>query len=117
MAWSGLKELNELANRICEDFASRFPPSMQGEQKPHARKQLAVALLSVDGNIGRFMAVNPEPGVFKKAKCANEVKWGMKDRGFDEDLVDTVTSKVVHGLSKGATGPKAKSGSSKSRVS
>jgi hypothetical protein len=112
MSWSGLKELNELAKKICEDFAASFPPSIQSERKPRARKQLVVALLSVDSNIGRFLAVNPEPGVFKKAKCANEVKWGLKDRGFDQELVDTVTNKVIHGLSQAASGRKAKSGSS-----
>lgn len=112
MSWSGLKELNELSKKICEDFASKYPPAIQGEKKPHARKQLAVALLSVDHNIGRFLAANPEPGVFKKAKCANEVKWGLKDRGFQEELVDAVTHKVIHGLSRKASGPKAGSGSS-----
>lgn len=112
MFWSGLKELNELSKKICEDFASNFPPSMQGENKPHAKKQLAAALVSVDHNIGRYLATNPGLGVFKRAKCANEVKWGLKDKGFDEELVYAVTHKVVHGLSRTASGPKAKSGSS-----
>ena len=112
MPWSGLKELNELAKRICADFASSFPPSMQDEMKPHAKKQLAFALLSVDRNIGSFLAANREPGVFKRAKCANEVKWGLKDRGFDEELVAAVTDKVIHALSRTASGRKAKSGSS-----
>lgn len=112
MFWSGSKELNELSKKICEDFASNFPPSMQGENKPHASKQLAAALVSVDHNIGRFLAANPEPGIYKKAKCANEVKWGLKDKGYQEELVDAVTHKVVHGLSRASSGPKAKSGSS-----
>ena len=105
MSWPGLKELDELAKRICDDFASRFPPSMQDGDKPHARKQLAIALLSVDHNVGRFLAANPKPGVFKKAKCANEVKWGLKERGFQEKLVDAVTHKVIRGLSQVASGP------------
>lgn len=112
MSWPGLKELDELAKRICEDFASRFPPSMRGNDKPHARKQLAAALLSVEQNIGAYLAANPGPGVIKKAKCANEVKWGLKDKGFDEELVEAVTSKVMYGLSRTASGPKARSGSS-----
>ena len=112
MSWSGLKELNELAKRICEDFASKFPPAIQAEKKPLARKQLVVALLSVDHHIGRFLAANPAPGVFKKAKCANEVKWGLKDRGFNEELVDAVTHKVINGLSRATSGPKAKPRSS-----
>ncbi len=112
MFWSGSKELNELAKKICEDFSSSFPPSMQGETKPHAGKQLAAALLSVDQNISRFLAANPGPGVFKKAKCANEVKWGLKDKGFHVDLVDAVTHKVVHGLARATSGPKTKPRSS-----
>lgn len=112
MFWSGLKELNELSAKICDDFASNFPPSMQGESKPHAKKQLAAALVSVDNNIGRFLAANPRPGVFKKAKCANEVKWGLKDRGFQPELVDAVTNKVVHGLARPVPGPNSKTGSS-----
>ena len=112
MFWSGLKELNELSKKICEDFASSFPPSMQGQDKPHAKKQLVAALVSVDNNIGRYLAANPRPGVFKKAKCANEVKWGLKDRGFQAELVDAVTTKVVHGLSRPASQPKSKAGSS-----
>ena len=111
MLWSGLKELNELSKKICEDFASSFPPSMQGENRSYARKQLAAALVSVDLNIGGFLATNREPGVFTKAKCANEVKWGLKDRGFQKDLVNAVTRKVIHGLSRSASGRKEKSGS------
>jgi hypothetical protein len=103
MFWSGLKELNEFSRKICEDFASNFPPSMQGENKPHAKKQLVAALVSVDQNIGRYLAAHPGPGVFKRAKCANEVKWGLKDKGFQEELVDAVTQKVVHGLSRTAS--------------
>ena len=98
MFWSGAKELNELSKKICEDFSSSFPPSIQGENRPHTRKRLAAALVSVELNIGRFLAANAAPGVFRKAKCANEVKWGLKDRGYREELVDAVTHKVVHGL-------------------
>lgn len=112
MSWSGLKELNALAKRICDDFAVNYPPSIQEEKKPHARKQLVVALLSVEQNIGRFLGTNPGPGVFKRAKCANEVKWGLKDKGFDEELVAAVTNKVIYGLSRTASGRKEKSGSS-----
>ena len=108
MIWSGLKELNELAKKICEDFAAGFPPSMQGETKPQAKRKLAAALLGVDQNIGRFLAAGPRLGVFNKAKCANEVKWGLKDRGFREELVDAVTHKIVHGLSRIAPKPKPK---------
>jgi len=111
MSWSGLKELNELAKRICDDFAVNFPPAIQAEKKPHARKQLVVALLSVEQNIGRFLASNPEPGVFKRAKCANDVKWGLKDKGFNEQLVDAVINKVVFGLSRTAAKREAKPGS------
>lgn len=112
MSWSGLKELNDLAMKICEDFASRFPPAIQSEQKPHARKQLTVALLSVEQNIGSFLAANPDLGVFKKAKCANEVKWGLKNKGFDEELVNAVTNKVIYGLSRTASKSNSKSSSS-----
>ncbi len=112
MFWSGLKELNELSKKICEDFASSYPASLQGESKPHAKKQLAAALVSVDHHIGRFLAANPRPGVFKKAKCANEVKWGLKDKGFQKELVDAVTQKVVLGLARAPSGRKAKPGNS-----
>ena len=112
MSWSGLKELNDLAKRICDDFALNYPPAIQEERKPHARKQLVVALLSVERNIGRFLETNPGPGVFKRAKCANEVKWGLKDKGFNEQLVDAVINKVVFGLSRAPSGRKARSGSS-----
>ena len=112
MFWSGLKELNELSKKICEDFSSFYPASLQGESRPHARKQLVAALLSVDHNIGRFLAANPRPGVFKKAKCANEVKWGLREKGFQRALVDAVTHKVLLGLARTPSGLKAKSGNS-----
>ena len=111
MSWPGLKELDELAKRICEDFAAKFPPSMQDDDKPQARKQLAVALLSVDQNIGGFLAAQPKPGVIKKAKCANEVKWGLKNLGFGEHLIAMVTDKVIYGLSRTPSGKNAKPGS------
>ena len=69
---------------------------------------LAAALLSVDQNIGGYLAVQPGPGVIKKAKCANEVKWGLKNLGFSEDLVQSVTEKVIFGLSRAPSAKKAK---------
>ncbi len=111
MSWFGLEEINEFAKKVCDDFAKSFPSSLQSVDKPHARKQLAAALVGVDINIGRFLASHRRPGVIKKAKCANEVKWGLKDRGFQADLIDVVTQKVIHGLSRTPSGTGAKSGS------
>lgn len=111
MSWFGLKEINEFAKKICDDFAKTFPPSMQSEDKPYSRKQLAAALVGVDLSIGRFLASHRRPGVIKKAKCANEVKWGLKDRGFQQDLIDVVTQKVIHGLSRTPSRSRADSSS------
>ena len=95
-----LDKINELSKRICDDFAAGFPPEMQAENTPRSSKKLISALDAIDQKIAGFLATKPRIGVFRKAKCANEVKWGLKDKGYREEIVDSVVRKVVFGLSQ-----------------
>ena len=94
-----LEKINALAKSICEEFATGFPPEMQAEESPRAKRKLASALNGVDQSVSRFLATKPRIGVFQKAKCANEIKWDLKKRGYQQDLVAAVVRNVVFGLS------------------
>jgi len=100
----GLEKLNELSKKICEEFVTRFPPQMQDEKDARSNKKLLSALNGVDNNIAGFLATKPRVGIFRKAKCANDVKWGLREKGYRDEIVDTVVRKVVFGLS--GKGPK-----------
>ena len=93
------ENINALSKRICEDFATGFPPELQTESTVRAKRQLNSALNGVDQNLTRFLATKPRIGVFRKAKCANEVKWGLRERGYKDGVVTEVVRKVVFGLS------------------
>jgi hypothetical protein len=100
----GLEKINQLSKSICEDFASTFPPDLQAEMKAkkdsRANKKLISALDGIDRAIGVFLATKPRIGVFRKAKCANDVKWDLKERGYETEVVDAAVRKVVFGLSQ-----------------
>lgn len=95
----GLEKLNELSNKICEEFAASFPPETQAENNPRTNKKLISALSGVDNKISSFLATKPRIGIFRKAKCANDVKWSLREKGYRDEIVDTVVRKVVFGLS------------------
>lgn len=99
----GLDKINALSKKICEDFVAAFPPEvqqeMQGKSSSRANRRLLSALDGVDRKITGFLAAKPRIGVFRKAKCANDVKWGLREKGYRDEIVDTVVRKVVFGLS------------------
>ncbi len=99
----GLEKINNLAQNICAEFAATFPPELQPEMQTkgnsRANKKLLSALDRVDRNIAGFLATKPRIGIFRKAKCANDVKWGLREKGYRDEIVDTVVRKVVFGLS------------------
>lgn len=100
----GLEKINELSKNICEEFSSTFPPEMQVEMKAkkdsRANKRLISALDGIDRIIAGFLVTKPRIGVFRKAKCANDVKWGLKERGYEMEVVDAAVRKVVFGLAQ-----------------
>lgn len=103
MSWLGLEAMQSLAARICEDFSKRCPVELlSSEPAGRDAKKLHAALSTVDSNIVVFLARNPSPGLVKKAVCANRVKWGLKERGYPQDVVSEVTRKVVLGLFRSA---------------
>lgn len=95
----GLEKLNELSKKICEEFAASFPPDTPAENDARANKKLISALSGVDNKVSSFLATKPRIGIFRKAKCANDVKWGLREKGYRDEIVDTVVRKVVFGLS------------------
>lgn len=95
----GLEKLNELSKTICEDFAASFPAEAQAQKDARTDKKLISALGRVDRRISSFLATKPRIGIFRKAKCANDVKWGLREKGYRDEIVDTVVRKVVFGLS------------------
>jgi hypothetical protein len=103
----GLEKINELSKSICEEFAAAFPSQLQVEMKAkndsRANKKLVSALDAIDRKIAAFLAAKPRIGVFRKAKCANDVKWGLKERGYEMEVVDAAVRKVVFGLSQKKT--------------
>ena len=95
----GLEKLNELSKAICEEFAAGYPSEMQAQKDARTDKKLISALSRIDNKIAAFLATKPRIGIFRKAKCANDVKWGLKEKGYGDEIVDTVVRKVVFGLS------------------
>jgi hypothetical protein len=41
-------------------------------------------------------------GLYKKARLANTFRWELKERGYDEALVETLTERVVMAVSRKA---------------
>lgn len=96
--WFRTGHLDALVKDLVADFARQYPPSLQADSRPATKKRLASAVLALDRKIAQFRSQHAL-GMFKKAKVANGIKWGLKEQGYAEKLVDDITKHVVIRLS------------------
>lgn len=82
-------EIDEFAKRLVREFAERFPPQKASTAAPLAK--------AVDDICNRAKDFKREKnlGIYGKARVGTSFKIELKNAGYPEDFVDTVTRQLL----------------------
>jgi 2'-5' RNA ligase len=92
--WFNTRELDAFADELIADLAKRFPPSADPAQGRKQFEKLRRTFGATFQRIDSFAAAHPL-NVYKKARFANRIRWGLRDAGYPAEFVRTMTQEVV----------------------
>lgn len=93
--WFKAIEVEAFGQKLVEDFARRFPPALESDERPGMpSSRLSQALVEFYARAEKFR-VQENLGVYKKAKLANTVKWRMKELGYSEVLIEDMIKSLA----------------------
>ncbi|MCW5623788.1 MAG: hypothetical protein KIT73_03615 [Burkholderiales bacterium] len=97
--WFDTKKVDDFARSLAQDLARRFPPTSEARTDKGAANQLAVVTEGLYARALRFHQEN-RLGVFRKAKLGNVFRWQLKELGYSERFIESVTKGLVVRLAK-----------------
>ncbi len=85
------RQAENIVGLVCESF----PLSEQRRlTDPRLKKQAATAVRKI-ARAARTLAQEHHVGMVGKAYVANKVQWGLIERGYGKDFVESVTTSLV----------------------
>jgi hypothetical protein len=92
--WFNCSEVDAFADSIVADLIKRFPP--EGVELPakKATERLRRTHDVIFQRVATFASAHAL-NLYKKAHLGNRFKWALKDAGYPDEFVDTVTHELV----------------------
>jgi hypothetical protein len=90
LSWFDATEANMFGVRLAEALIERTPADGTVGKRRVTKKHEAM-LHHLDQQVAHFKATH-KLNVYKKAQLGNKFKWTLKDRGYDVDYVNQLTS-------------------------
>jgi hypothetical protein len=89
------RKVAELAKRLAQDVAKRYPPAIANNPAQMVSQQrLSDILEEVFTRAANFSREN-KLGWYKKAKLGNDFRWELKEMGYDEKFIDVATEGLI----------------------
>lgn len=96
--WLNTGEASLFAQELIRDINRLFPPVPQTgktiQKKAHQKKFGGLIVRA------RAFSAQHKLNIYKKAKLLNMIKWGMKDAGHEDALIDEIVSLMAQLLNK-----------------
>jgi len=96
--WLNTKELDEFADSLVAELLERVPPSGGKFSGAKALERVTRTFGATFARIDAF-ARSQRLNVYKKAHFANRIRWALKEAGYPEDFVGTMTQELLMHLS------------------
>jgi hypothetical protein len=92
-SWLNTKEVDEVADAIVADLVKRLPPS----PGPHTRKTADRLKRTHDVIFARLeqFARSKKLNIYKKARLANRVRWGLREAGYAPEFTDALSYELA----------------------
>lgn len=98
--WLHRKEIEAFALALAQDLSRRFPPLSEKRTDKGARNQLASITTGLCKR-GIGFSQQHKLGVYGKAKLGNSVRWQLRELGYSETFIESVTHELVMHVSQG----------------
>jgi hypothetical protein len=105
MGWFDTSEVDEFAKWVVSEVVQRMPPDSLGT----ADKKLADRIHRMNEYVsGRAtaMAAEKRPNFYKRARLANQVKWGLREAGYTSGFADTFSYELATLITVNARKPR-----------
>jgi hypothetical protein len=99
----GSSEIKTLAQSLANELSRRYPPAMATGEGRKLSPQAVTNIL--EGVINKAVVKSTEwqLGVIGKARLGNALRWELKDRGYPDKFIETVTEALVVYMSRRAS--------------
>ena len=92
--WFDTKEIDKFADAISADFLARFPPSEIEAQKRKGAARFKKARDAVFAQTEDFVRAK-SLNMYKKARLGNRFKWALKEAGYPDKFIDSLTYELT----------------------
>lgn len=94
------RELEEFGRELAREFASNCPASsLVGANRKRVEKKFSAALTQLHRRAVQFSR-DKRPGVYKKAKMSNALKWALREQGYDNDLINEIIKGMLVAMAR-----------------
>ena len=96
-------EVAPFADELVEDLSKRLPPALMNYEKRRPSVKRITRILetsltrAVDFKKGKGL------GIYGKAKLANEFRWKLKEKGYDDKFIELATEAITVYISRKST--------------
>jgi hypothetical protein len=97
--WLRRKEIEGFADLLAQDLKRRFPPASEKRTDPGVRRQLESITAGLFGKGAEFCRAR-RLGVYGKAKLGNSLRWQLREVGYSEGFIESVTHELVLHLTR-----------------
>ena len=95
------RQVDEFATALAQEVATRFPPQRETDFKHQIKDARLVRLIeSIYAKAADYKA-REKLGMYKTARLGNTFKWQLKELGYSEQFIDSVTKNLVMHLTMG----------------
>lgn len=94
MGWFDTGEVDAFAKWVVSEVVQRMPPDSLGTPDQKLADRIHRMNEFVSGR-AVSMAVEKRPNFYKRARLANQVKWGLREAGYTKGFADTFTYELA----------------------
>jgi len=105
MGWFDTSEVDAFARWVVNEVVQRMPPGSLGpaDQKLTDRIRRLNEFVSARATA---MAAEKRPNFYKRARLANQVKWGLREAGYPANFADTFSYELATLITVSARKPR-----------
>lgn len=105
MGWFDTSEVDAFARWVVNEVVQRMPPASLGT----ADKKLADRIHRMNEFVSAravSLAAEQRPNFYKRARLASQVKWGLREAGYEKIFADTFTYELATLITVSARKPR-----------
>jgi hypothetical protein len=100
--WFSTKEVDRFADSLVAELLERFPHTGLDVASRKSAERAVKTLDRMYSSISSFAAQH-RPNLYQKARFGNRLKWALKDAGYPDPFIETVTHELVKYLTLSAS--------------